>query len=796
MTIAPRWRKVLGDIAEAPFRTALAVLAMAAGVFGIGMILTSYSILTRELARTYSETRPSSAILVLDGVTGAVVESVRRIPGVADAEARPVIGGRVRVGQDEWAPLILFVVQDFNDLRIDKLRRDAGAWPPADDEVLLERTALSVARAAIGDSVTVRTAGDEERTLRVAGSVHAAGLAPAWMDHAVSGFVGWRSISRTGAQAEAAGLRILVDGDRLDEAHIREVADRVKEWIEKQGQKVLRVEVPEPGRHPHADQMDTFLYLLGAFGALTLVLSAVLVANMIHALLTEQVRQVGVMKAIGASTGQVVSLYLGQVSILAAVSLCLGMPLGLSAGRGYARFATGILNADIAGTAVPFWVMAVQIAAGIAVPLLVALTPVYQASRITIHEAFSGDVGRRPFGTRRFDRWLARIRHLPRPLMLSLRTTFHRRGRLGLTVSTLAAGGAVFISALNVSGAWTRALDEYQRSHPYDIEVRFSRPSPVARAAGAVAALPDVEHAEYWAETSAFLVEANGAANRRVSVIGPDNGTKLLDLPILEGRWLTPEDVSAVVINQALQARAPKLRVGDKIELRVGGRSVSWPIVGVAKEIIPVPTAYAPSRSVLDAMGPSSDGLTRGIRVVTRRHDAAAQRSAQQGLERTLQRQGVGVLEISQLLDRRKAIEDHLVIVESALLLASGLVVLVGGLGLTSTLTINVVVRTREIGILSAIGATPRTISRHVMFEGVLMGLLSWGMAILLAVPVTLWLEVVAGRIFHKTSLGFFMSPRAATAWLALVVILASLSSFYPARRAARLTPREALAYE
>jgi putative ABC transport system permease protein len=188
--IAPRWRKVLRDIGQTPLRTALAVVAMAAGAFGVTMILTSYSILKRELKTTYTDTRPASAILVLDGpVTDDLVDSARRVPGVLDAEARPVIYGRIQVAKDQWVPLVLFVIHDFNDVRLDRFKHDSGAWPPGDDEMLIERSSLSVARAGIGDRVVVRTSDHAEHTVRIAGAVHAAGLAPGWMEHAVAGFV-------------------------------------------------------------------------------------------------------------------------------------------------------------------------------------------------------------------------------------------------------------------------------------------------------------------------------------------------------------------------------------------------------------------------------------------------------------------------------------------------------------------------------------------------------------------------------------------------------------------------------
>jgi len=774
--IAPRWRKVFRDIAGTPLRTALAVAAMTAGAFGVGAILTSYSILTRELKTTYSDTRPASAILSVEKIDDALVDSVRRVPGVADVEPRPVIVARLRVGPDQWVPLILYVVRDFRDLRMDRFTPDSAAWPPKDDEVLIERASLSVTRSTAGDRVIVRTSDHVEHRIRVAGTVHAAGLAPGWMEHAATGFVTWSSVLRFSAPS-ADQIRVLVTGNTLDEHHIRDVVARIEKSI-----KVTRIDIPTPGRHPHAAQMDTFLFLLGAFGALTFALSAVLVANMIQALLIEQVRQVAVMKTLGASTRHIASLYLGQVLILAVGALTLGIPMGISAGIAYARFCASMLNATISNAMPPLWIIAAEVVAGIVVPLLVALGPVYRASRISIHEAFSNDVGRRPFGTRAFDRWLARRRWLPRPLMLSLRTTFHRRGRLLLTVATLAAGGAAFIAALNVSAAWTRTLDADARARRFDVQAGFARPYPIASVTRALAAVPDVAHAEYWADGSAML------SDLRVSLVGPDPNTKLLALPLLEGRWLRPDDDGVCVVNQSITSRGTLI-------LRINGRTVRWRIAGVVKELAPGRTVYAPRRAILAATGQSGD-LTRGVRIVTRQHDIPAQVAASKAIERALDKAGIAVSGIHALSDTRKSFADHLVIIKSALIFAALLVVLVGGLGLTTTLSLNVVERTREIGILSAMGATPRTIARDVVFEGMVMAILSWCLAVLAAMPITFALDAASGRMFVRSPLDFFLSPIAVSAWLGLVLILAALSSFYPARRSARLAVREALAYE
>jgi putative ABC transport system permease protein len=776
--IAPRWRKVVRDIAGTPLRTALAVAAMAAGAFGVSMILTAYSILTRELKTTYSDTRPASATFILNTpVTDSLVDIARRVPGVADAEARPVIGGRIRIGNEQWLPLTLFVIRDFRNVRMDRV---TGASPIADDEILIEQSSLGITHANIGDRVLVRTSDRGERPLRVAGTVHAAGLAPGWMEHAATGFITWSSVLRAGVESQQ--LRIVVAGDRLDERHIREVAKRVETAISRT---VTRIDVPTPGRHPHAAQMDTFLFLLGAFGALTFALSAVLVANMIHALLVEQLRQAAIMKTLGASTKQIAALYLGQVSILAIAALCIGIPLGISAGRAYARFCASMLNATLTNLMPPLWVIAAEIVAGIAVPLLVALGPVWRVSRISIHEAFSNAAGFRAFGTRPFDRWLARRQGLPRPLMLSLRTAFHRRGRLVLTVATLAVGGAAFIAALNVSAAWTRTLDADARARRFDVQAAFGRSYPIARVAQVLATVPDVEHAEYWIEAGADL------GDTRVSLIGPDVNSKLLALPLIEGRWLEPGDDAAAVINQSITG----LHAGDDLVLRTNGRNVRWRVVGVVKELWPHANVYALPETILRATGQPRD-MTRGVRIVTRRHDAASQVAASKSIERALDRAGILVGGIRALDDARQSFADHLVIIKSALIFAALLVVLVGGLGLTTTLTLNVIERTREIGIVSAIGATPRTIARGIVVEGIVMAILSWCVAVIAAIPITFALDAATGQMFIRSALDFFMSPAAVAGWLLLAVVLAAISSFHPARRAARMAIKEALAYE
>src|SRR5437762_9178547 len=327
-----------------------------------------------------------------------------------------------------------------------------------------------------------------------------------------------------------------------------------------------------------------------------------------------------------------------------------------------------MLNATVTNSAIPLWSLAIQIATGLLIPMIVALVPVLRASRISVQQALNNDVGHRAFGTRAFDRWLANIQSIPRPLMLSIRTTFQRRGRLWLTVGSLALGGAVFVAALNVSASWSRVIAKEYEGHRYDIDIRLNKRTPIADLRKTLATVPQVAHAEYWPDAGADLVSDVPA---RIGIVGVDDGSTLLDLPLIDGRWLKPRGENGVVVNQILIARQSSLHVGSNVVLRIKEREVSWPIVGIVKEVGSA-VVYAPSRFVYEVVGQSPE-VTHGVRVVLRDHKN--QLAAQRAIERALLNGNYEVLGVSRLSERRKAFEDHLLIIKGALLIAAFLVI-------------------------------------------------------------------------------------------------------------------------
>jgi putative ABC transport system permease protein len=135
-------------------------------------------------------------------------------------------------------------------------------------------------------------------------------------------------------------------------------------------------------------------------------------------------------------------------------------------------------------------------------------------------------------------------------------------------------------------------------------------------------------------------------------------------------------------------------------------------------------------------------------------------------------------------------------IITSLLMIMAVLIAVVGGLGLMGTMSMNVLERTREIGVMRAIGASDGSILSIVITEGILIGMISWTLGATIAWPISKFLSDQVGIIFLGTPFSYMYSVFGSLLWLAIAIVLAAIASFLPAWNASRLTVRDVLAYE
>jgi putative ABC transport system permease protein len=608
------------------------------------------------------------------------------------------------------------------------------------------------------------------------------------MEHVVYGFVTPTTLARIGAPSTLDQLQIVTRDRSLDRATVRRVALAVRDVAQARGHEVRAIDVPEPGRHIHAAQMDSLLYTMGAFGLLALLLSGFLVVNLVSAMLAGQLRDIGVMKAIGARPDQLARMYLGLALVLGLAASVMAIPLAAWIGRGYAGFSAQLLNFDIAGYVIPRWAFAVQLAAGMLLPVLAAAMPVVRGTRISVGTALR-DVG---IGGGATPAWLERVRGVGRPFLLSLRNAFRRRQRMALTLLTLAVGGAVFLGALDLRASIRRSVRVlYGEQMRFDMVVRLDEPHAVDSLEASASRIDGVTRAEAWAGARAALGGVDDLGESfPVTALPADS--RLVAFPVKGGRWLLTTDSAAIVVNARLLEQQPSLVTGHDAIVLVAGRPMRWRVVGVV-ESGPTPAAYVTRGTLARATG---DWRAVSVVIATEEQRVAQQSELIQRVRDGLEADGFAVA-ASQLMEAsRRVIEDHLLMVAGFLVVMAQLTIIIGGLGLASTMSLAVLERTREIGVLRAIGASPRAILTIVQGEGMVVALLSWAIAIPLSLPVSLLLGQSFGRIMFPVPADPLPELSAVAIWLGVTVLVSVAACAWPASRAIRIPTSAALAYE
>ena len=797
--LSSRWRKVLRDLWLNKTRSMLVVLSIAVGVFAVGTVVSTQIMLSNDLSASYVATDPASAELYPAAFDAELVQVVRRMDGVREAEGRRSVRVRLKIGPDEWRTLSLDAVHDYDDIRLNKIAPENGAWPPPKRELLIERASLPLTNANVGDMVVVETPDGKQCRMRIAGLAHDLNKPPARFVGTAYGYITFDTLEWLGFSRDFGELYVLVAENETDKNHIQAMADRVQDKIEKSGRTVYSIWIPEPGEHWVNEVMQPMLIILGVLGALSLFLSGFLVINTISALMAQQIRQIGIMKAIGARTTQVVQMYLGVILIFALLSLVVAVPLGGLAAYAFTGYVAGLINFDLVGFRIPPQALVLEVVVGLIVPLLAALYPIFSGARVTVHEAISSHgLGKGLFGRSVIDRLVEGLTSafgvLSRPMRISLRNTFRRKGRLALTLSTLTLGGAIFIAVLTVYTSLLTTLDDALTYWNYDIDVDFARPHRIAKIEREAMRVPGVADAESWSGNTARRVRPDGHEGPNISIIAPRADTNLIQPEVLEGRWLLPDDENVIVVNTYVIEEEPDIKVGDAIVLKIEARETTWRVVGIVKGVMTGRIAYANYPYFARAI--RFVGRSGGVQIVAEQHDPAFQSELAKEVKDHFDSRGLRVNSTETTASIRENVEYQFNIIVVFLSIMAILIAIVGGLGLMGTMSINVIERTREIGVMRAVGASDGSVLKIFMVEGLFIGVLSWLSGAILALPIGKLLSDAVGLAFLDAPLSYTFAINGALLWLAVVLILAALASLLPARSASRLTVREVLAYE
>ncbi|MFV1858596.1 MAG: FtsX-like permease family protein [Anaerolineales bacterium] len=791
------YRKVIRDLWSNKARTVLVVLSIAVGVMAVGMIFSSNTLMVRRLTEAQIASSPSNVWLFLRGlIDDDGIASIERLPEVQAAQGRAERGVNWKASTgDEWADANIVAIEDYQSQEYDLLQLREGAWPGSNSVLVEWNHVEPYGVPEIGSPIYFEVNG-HARAFTVAGILRDPSVAAPPFTDKPSFYVTRDVMSRLVGSRNFDQLRFSISNFTEEEAE--RVSEIVEDKLELQGIGVGFSLVQDPTRHWAQDILDGIGLILTVMAVAALFLSAILVINTINAVIAQQIPQIGIMKTVGGVRRQISQLYLAGVAIYGIMALALAVPLGAYAGYALSRYMLGIVNVPVSDFELASTSIWIQIAAGLLVPLIAALWPILRGVAISVSDAIRRyGVGSGRYGAGRVDRALASVHGLPTMVTLSLRNTFRRMGRVILTLAVLIMAGAVFMMVITTHYSFTRAIAEIWGGLGFDTFVVFEGLQRIDEVEPMIEAHPNVERVEMWVfERAEARVPGDSApgSDYRIVLQGVPRDTEMYTPTLTAGRNLDPEDGRALLLNQKL-ARDMGLSLGDEIEIDLGDAGTSnWTIVGLIFDLInDQSTAYMHVDTLNEEL--HRVGRAPVARIVSKDSTRAAQDALISDLEQMFEAQGIRLAFVRASIEDQEQAEAQFSILTTILMTMTIVMALVGSIGLSGTLSINVIERRREIGVMRAVGGSSRDVALIMIMEGLLLGITSW----VIAVPIS----ILAGRPFVE-NIGeiiqfpgpYQLSMSGLWIWLLIVVVLSLVASWLPARRAMQISVNESLAYE
>lgn len=794
------WNKIWSDLWHHKLRTFLAVLSIAAGVFALGAIFGMIDQLIPNLNRVHQSINSAHLTMNLaDRIDEDTATRLKHIDGVKDVEPINEVAVRYRLTADEdWQPAQVVMRDDYEDQKFSLLQLKAGEWPHRDN-IGVDIRAAQYLGLEFGDKVIFDLDGTD-RALPVSGRIrHHFMTSPDFGDNPRF-FVDAQALERFGIP-KGEFNQLLVQVEPYSDKLARDIASEIKDHLGKEGVSVAVTFYNKPDEHWGSDFFVGLNLVLQLLAVVSLFMSVVLVYNTLSALITEQKSQIGVMKAIGGRTGTIVKVYLMAVLVYGSLALFISLPLGAYVAFSAAGYFLGIFNIDHSTFEFSTRAIVIQVAAAIAVPLLAALIPVFNGAMVTVRAAIASYGLGGNFGASRLDRGIERLsgRFLSAPNAMALANVFRRKGRLSLTQLVLITAGTLFLMVMTLSNSIQLTVDNELARRDYQTRLQFEDNQRIDRIVRMAESLPEVSQAELRFQQPTSILRAGQATKEAGTggmLMGVPAGSDMILPRMVAGRWLQAGDDRAVVINEET-AEDNGIALRDQVTLNLGELGDSkWQVVGFYRvlSVVPEPDAiYAPQEAIFNATTKHNVGQVLLVRTRPATPATAAAVTAQ--LKDMFEHRHWEVADTQTIYEDRSFFDNFFAQYLGMLFGLAFIMAIVGGIGLTGSLSISVVERTKEIGVMRAIGAKTPVLMLMFILEGVLQGLVSWLVAVPISFVVGRPLANVVGQAMFSINLDYLYDLQAVLMWLGLVVVIAILASIMPARSAVSISVRESLAY-
>ncbi len=790
------FRKAYRDVTKRRVRSLLTLAGIIIGVAGVVAIVSTGENLARAQEVAYANasqadisywtwnapTTAERAVAALDNVSAAEL----RVDLFTRCRWQPAAGSVGQVARD----VSMHGVADFANMRVDQVLLKAGRFPE-EGELVAEQSALQAAPLRLGDTVTCRgSGGSPDRRLTLVGIVQTPNYPSASILDYLTFYAPASDVRLLLGATGANGLLIKVS----DFSRVSDTAREVGQLLDRRGISRGAPTIRDPQNYMGKRELDALLLLLFAFSVIGLLTSGFLVANTLAAIVGEQVGEIGTIKALGGTRSQVLLIYLFAAMLYGLVGTALGLVAGAILSWQLLAYIGSLLSLDT-GTEISLFGLGLGIAVGMGVTLAAGSLPSIGATYIPVKQALEAYGISSTYGQGALDRLIRRLVSLPPLAAMSLRNLGRRKARTLVTILVIGVAVGVLLAAQSVSYSVNRAIDDLFKTYRADAWVYFGDYVSTAFE-GRLRGLPFVKQAEIWSLQDVWVTfptpRGDRAAQARLWGLPAD--TLLYQPRLTEGRWYRADEPDAVVISSDL-AQSEQLELGEVLQLDTGDKTRWFRIVGIAVDNSVFLGSQVAGKVFLreDIVAAMQHRTGYGVffAVSFDVHDPAG---VQARLDEVSDRFSGFQISSDSAAREVSGAKEQTRVLTIALAAMSLLVGLIGALGVLNTLTLNVLERRREIGVLRSLGASDANLVQTFVTEGLALGVGGWFVGIALGYPLgAALLRIMESVLFQ---IDYAVNAQMILACLVLALVLSGAASLFPALAAARLRVSQVLRYE
>lgn len=790
------WR----DLSRRKTRTALTVLTVALGVMGIGLFAIT-PLADRAVNAELAAENMHSVGIRLNGIilTEGQLAHLEGLPNVDRVSQRLVLPVKVEInGRPKSA--LLIGLRDYANQSVDVIRVVSGEAPRG-MEVLTDQSneINSIVAVSAGRTVAAQDPDGLPVYLRVSGVgknfIHggaARGGTPVF-------YTSMEAVERIGARTGFTFLGFSLQN--TNPSVMNQTVEVIRRDLASRTSVVTFDDLADVRKEGYWEGKEIFSALMGFVGILAVLIlfvSLFLISNTMNTMVSEQAREIAMMKAIGATRGTVFRSFLTTSAIVGVVGSGIGAALGIAA----AHIVGSTFSFQGFGYKPPFAIhwptVGMSIAIGVGVVLAASLPALIRTLNISVVKGLESHGISADFGQGFLDRALMGIRGVPRVVQMGIRNALRRKGRSVATILQVAFAVGVVISMLNLGDGLTAATVNAYDVMKWDMWARVAdsptNPTTVSQTG-------QLERVEGVSSAEPVMTVTTELRDRKVITSGYLQDTTAVDHPTTLtdrgwGRWWTAEEAKAaarvVVIGQAL-SQFENIELGDTIELMTATGAEDFKVVGIDTAFMNNGQfVYMPLETLQDVLekGRAVNGFF--LFTDTKEHRAidTTARRVQGGLESDGHRTD---LMVNYVAAERNVIQNEAL--SNVFLAVSFVVVLIVLIGLVSTLVMNILDRTTEIGMLRCIGAQSKDVRRVFSSEGLFLAFIGW--IIGLPVGYAIYEIIVAAT---QSAMKLTLPPSYAALYMGWSLVFALVGTViviaWPLRRATRMKPGDALRYE